>query len=152
MTTHSSPVRTEEYPWLSLTSIARVEATSAHREHPVGDALNTLPGTEWRAAAPGPQTIRVRFHEPRDIRRIRIVVVDGDQARTQEFTLSWWSRRGERHQVIVRQQFNFSPRGATTQVESYQVDLPGAAVLELRIVPDVSGTSAMARLAEFRVA
>jgi hypothetical protein len=78
-------------------------------------------------------------------------VVDAEQPRTQEFTLSWWSHRGERHQTIVRQQFNFSPRGATTQVENYEVDLPDAAVLELRLVPDVSGSSAVARISEFLV-
>jgi hypothetical protein len=80
------------------------------------------------------------------------VVVDAEQPRTQEFTLTWWSKRGERHQTVVRQQFNFSPHGATTQVENYTVDLPDAAALELRVVPDVSGGSAVARISEFLVA
>jgi hypothetical protein len=37
-------------------------------------------------------------------------------------------------------------------VEDYRVDLPGAAALELHIVPDVNGSAAVARLAELLVA
>jgi hypothetical protein len=142
----------DEHQWLNLSRVARIHATSEAQEHPVRHALETAPGTEWRASDPGPQTIQIRFHTARHLQRIRIVVVDREQPRTQEFTLSWSSQRGERHQTIVRQQFNFSPRGATTQVENYEVDLPDASVLELRVVPDVSGGSAVARISEFLVA
>jgi hypothetical protein len=143
---------TNEHRWLNLARVARIDATSEAEEYPFRHALETAPGTEWRASHPGPQTIQIRFHTPQHLRRIRIVVVDAEQPRTQEFTLSWWSRRGERHQTVVRQQYNFSPRGATTQVENYEVDLPEAAVLELRLVPDLSGGCAVARLSEFLVA
>ncbi len=142
----------DEHRWLNVASVARIDATSEAEEHPLHHAFQTAPGTEWRASQPGPQTVHIRFHTPRHLRRIRIVVVDAEQPRIQEFTLSWWSKRGERHQTVVRQQFNFSPRGATTQVENYEVDLPEAAVLELRVVPDVSGGSAVARISEFFVA
>jgi hypothetical protein len=142
----------DEHRWLNLAKVARIHATSEAEDHPLRHALDTAPGTEWRASHPGPQIIRIRFHTARHLQRIRIVVVDAEQPRTQEFTLSWWSQRGERHQTVVRQQFNFSPRGATTQVENYEVDLPDAAVLELRVVPDMSGGSAVARISEFLVA
>jgi hypothetical protein len=138
--------------WLHLDAIARIKASSEDAEHPLEHALVTGRGTEWRAAQPGTQLIQVRFHQPRHIRRIRLVIADPDQARTQEFTLTWSSNRGERHRVVVRQQFNFSPSGATTETEDYQVDLPGAAALELRIVPDVMGGAAVARLTELLVA
>jgi hypothetical protein len=37
-------------------------------------------------------------------------------------------------------------------IEDYNVDLVGVTVLELRIVPDISGGSARASLAQLRVA
>jgi hypothetical protein len=47
---------------LNLTRVARIDATSEAEEHPLRHALETAPGTEWRAAHPGPQTIQIRFH------------------------------------------------------------------------------------------
>jgi hypothetical protein len=52
----------------------------------------------------------------------------------------------------LRQQYNFSPPGAAREVEDYDVDLDAVTVLELRIVPDISGGSARASLAQLRVA
>lgn len=52
----------------------------------------------------------------------------------------------------VRQQWTFSPGGATEEVEDYRLDLWGVAVLELTVTPDVSGGDARASLAEMRVA
>ena len=137
--------------WLHLDAIARIEASSEAAEHPLKHALVTGQGTEWRASHSGTQLIQVRFHQPRHVRRIRLVIADPDQTRTQEFTITCSSNRGERHRVVVRQQFNFS-RGATTEVEEYHVDLPDATALELRIVPDVGGGAAIARLTELLVA
>jgi hypothetical protein len=37
---------------------------------------------------------------------------------------------------VVRQQFSFSPRGATEETEDYTVDLSAITSLELRIDPD----------------
>ena len=138
--------------WLRLDAIARIGASSEDIEHPLEHALVTGQGTEWRASQSGTQLIQVRFHEPRHVRRIRLVIADPDQSRTQEFTLTWSSNRGERHRVVVRQQFNFSRLGATTEVEDYRVDLVDATSLELRIVPDISGGDAVARLTELLVA
>ena len=138
--------------WLHLGAVARIEASSEDSEHPFEHALVTGRGTEWRASQPGTQLIHVRFHQPRHVRRIRLVIADPDQARSQEFTITWSWDRGERHRDVVRQQFNFSPSGATTEVEDYFVDLPGATALALRIVPDVKGGAAVARLTELLVA
>ena len=140
-----------ETEWLPVKHVARIEASSEDAGHPIDDALASAPRTEWRAAEPGPQVIEIRFKEVRHVRRIRLVIDDADQARTQELTLSWSSRRGEQHRTIVRQQFNFSPTGATREVEEYEVDLPAAKVLQLRIVPDINGTTAVARVTEFLV-
>jgi hypothetical protein len=52
----------------------------------------------------------------------------------------------------VRQQYNFSPPAAVHEVEDYDVDLDGVTALELRIMPDISGGSAQASLAQLRLA
>src|SRR4030043_352705 len=43
-------------------------------------------------------------------------------------------------------------RGAAPEVEDYDVDLDAVTALELRIVPDISGGTARASLAQLRVA
>jgi len=139
-------------PWLRLAKVARVTASSEADGCPVEHAVNGQAGAEWRASQPGPQTIVLRFHVACAIRRIRLVIADSGHERTQEFTLTWSSHRGERKGVAVRQQFNFSPRGATRQVEDYRVELESVETLELRIVPDLNGGDAVARVTEFAVA
>jgi len=75
-----------------------------------------------------------------------------EQARTQEFVLRWSPDGGQSYREIVHQQYNFSAPHAAPEVEDYNVDLNDVTVLELRIVPDISGGSARASLAQLRVA
>ena len=51
-------------------------------------------------------------------------------ARTQEFTLRYSRDNGQSFHEIVRQQWNFSPHGSTTELEEYQVDLSEVTTLE----------------------
>ena len=53
---------------------------------------------------------------------------------------------------IVRQQWNFSPEGATQEIEDYDVGLTSVTALELRITPDINGGNAIAALRELRLA
>jgi len=53
---------------------------------------------------------------------------------------------------IVRQQWNFSPEGATSETEDLHVELPAVTVLELSIIPEISGENALASLAQLRLA
>ena len=66
--------------------------------------------------------------------------------------LRWSPDGGQTLHEIVRQQWNFSPHGATRQTEDHRVDLTGVTVLELSIVPDISGGTAHASLAQLRLA
>ena len=75
-----------------------------------------------------------------------------DLERTQEYVLRWSADGGQTFREIVRQQWNFSPRGANHESEDHRVDLPGVNVLELVINPDVGGGGAFASLAQLRVA
>jgi hypothetical protein len=136
--------------WLDLERIAQVEITSEDTAHPIEAAL--IPGTEqgWRASQPGEQIIRLLFDKPLELKRIYLLFSEETQERTQEFTLQWSSDRGQSYREIVRQQYNFSPK--TREVEDYTVDLNGVTALELKIVPDISGGSTYASLAQLSLA
>jgi hypothetical protein len=138
--------------WLVLKGIARVDPSSESRGFPIEGPLSSPPEGEWRAAEPGAQVIRLQFLTPTTLGRLRVVFRDDEEARTQEFTLGWLAAGEQDFHTIVRQQFNFHPRGATEEVEEYSTSLRDVSALELRIVPDISRGSARARLAEFRVA
>jgi hypothetical protein len=146
-----SSLETESHRWLDLESIAEVEVTSEDQGHPIEAAL--LPAEEpgWRACAPGPQTIRLRFDKPQNLSRIRLSFEEKQTPRTQEFVLRSSSDSGKSFRDIVRQQWNFSPPGSARELEEYSVDLPGVSVLELTIVPDISGGPAHASLLSMRV-
>jgi hypothetical protein len=136
--------------WRELREGVGVTASSEDADHPIGDPLASPPAGEWRAGTPGPQAIDVAFAPPTALQEIRLVFREPQVVRTQQFTLAWRDDRGGRHE-IVRQQFNFSPDGATEEIEEYAVDLQAVAALELRIVPDISGRACFARLDELRV-
>jgi hypothetical protein len=138
--------------FLDLERVARVEITSEDPEHPIESALVAAGGDGWRAGAPGTQKIRLVFDEPRKIRRIRLVCVEPLRERTQEFALSWIPSGQEFRRLLVRQQYTFSPGGSTREVEEYAVDLDRAAVLELEIVPDISGGDTRATFGSLQVA
>jgi hypothetical protein len=109
-------------------------------------------GPGWRAAEAGEQVIRLQFDEPLRLKRVHLVFQEGGQERTQEFVLRWSPDGGQSYREIVRQQYTFSPPGATREVEDYDVDLEGVTALELQIVPDISRGSARASLAQWRLA
>jgi len=140
-----------------LERLARVEITSEEPGHPIEAALLTsarvaVTEVAWKAAEPGPQTVRVIFDEPQHLRRIELAFVEPAVSRTQEFVLRWSPDNGRTFVDIVRQQWNFSPPGTVREVETYRVDLLNLTVLELSIVPDVSGGPARASLSRLRLA
>jgi len=142
----------DDQDWLDLESLVQVELTSEDAQHPIESALAMPAGSGWRARHSGKQTIRLRFDEPRRIRRIHLVFDENGRARTQEFLLRWSPDDRESWQEIVRQQYNFSPPGVAREVEDYVVDLDGLQMLELSIIPDISGGDACASLARLRLA
>ena len=145
-------IKAEEYDWLDLERLAQVEITSEEVDHPIESAFNPGAGPGWRAAQPREQTIRLLFDEPLGLKRIHLVFQEDEQERTQEFVLRWSPDGGQSYREIVRQQYNFSPPDAAREVEDYEMDLSGVTALELKIVPDISGGSARASLAQLRVA
>jgi len=138
--------------WLDLASVAEVEITSEDAAHPIECALLPGRGSGWRAAGPGKQTIRLLFGRPQRLRRIWLNFVEPASERTQEYSLRWSPDDGQSFREIVRQQWNFSPQGATSETEDHRVELSGVTVLELSIVPDTSGGNAVASLTQLRLA
>jgi hypothetical protein len=138
--------------WLNVEELAEVEITSEDPAHPIESAL--LPGgtTGWRAAGPGKQTIRLLFASPQRLRRIWLNFVETRTPRTQEYVLRWSPDGGQSFREVVRQQWNFSPNGATCQTEDHHVDLTAVTVLELDIIPDTSGGNAVSSLERLRLA
>jgi hypothetical protein len=139
--------------WLDLDSLAHVDITSEDPAFPIEHAL--VPGdmshSGWRAAAPGPQTIRIHFDQALRLRRIHIRFIELDQEREQEFLLSYMHKDGSKRE-IVRQQWTFSPAGSSEESESYFVELDDVIALELTIDPDRGRNRFPASLAELRIA
>lgn len=139
-----------KHQWLNLQKLAQVEITSEDQAHPIEAAL--LPGGgSWRAAQTGKQTLRLLFDTPQRIELVRLVFEEQNVERTQEFLLRW-SPDGESWHDIARQQYNFSSPDSTHELEDYHVDLDGVMALDLCVIPDISGGSARASLAEWRIA
>ena len=150
-TTHDDSIPAHE-PWLDLHQVAQIAVTSEDPDFPIESAfsLGVTPG--WRAGGRGEQTIRLIFDPPQRIRRIWLRFHEAESERTQEFSLRWRPDKHGRVREIVRQQWNFSPSGSTTEVEDYQVNLDGVGILELAIKPDLGRRDVLATLAEWRIA
>jgi len=141
-----------EREWLNVEGLAEVELTSEDAAHPIESALGLSPAAGWRAAGPGKQTIRLLFAQPQQLRRIWLNFSEPLIERTQEYVLRWSPDSGKSFREIVRQQWNFSPNGTTSETEDHHVELPAVTILELSIIPDISGGTACASLAQMRLA
>jgi hypothetical protein len=116
-----SPARQEiplpDAAWLQLEQLATIELTSEDADYPIEAALAPGATSGWRAAEAGEQTIRIIFDQPQRLRRIRLLFVETESARTQEFLLRSSVDGGNTFREIVRQQWNFSSPGATQELE-----------------------------------
>jgi hypothetical protein len=140
--------------WMPLEKIARAQLTSEDPLFPLENALSLNSESSdkgWMAGEAGPQTIALNFLNPVNIRRIFLHFVEHELERTQEFSLRYTTQDGNQ-QEIVRQQWNFSPNGATQEMEDFTVELEGVTRLELRIDPDLGHTRRKATLDSWRVA
>ena len=140
--------------FLDLESLAQVEFTSEHQEHPIQSALllTDTSGVGWQAACPGEQTIRIVFDQPQTIGHIFLTFDEPQHSRTQEFVLFWLMDKEQAYREILRQQFNFSPPNTTCETEHYEVHLNPLKVLELTIIPDINHGEGYATLKQLRLA
>lgn len=136
---------TTDAQWLDLDLVADVAVIAGGRR------VARVPGF-WTAESPGEQMIEIRFHRRTPVRRLRLVSTEVTESRTQELTIWVSLRGGERHREVVRQQFNFSPNGATEEVEEYALQLDDVSTIQLRIVPSIDGRPTVACVSDLRVA
>lgn len=120
--------------WLNLEELTTAELSSEDPIHPFEQALRMDTVEGWKASESGPQLIRLRFDHPQSIKRIRLQFREDRVERSQEIALFATSQNSSRKE-LVRQQWVFSPGGATTEVEDYFFDLKALTVLELEIDP-----------------
>jgi len=142
----------EDREWLDLEQLVQVELTSEDEEHPIESALTMNTGRGWRAQHAGKQTIGLLFDKPQRITHIQVLFEENDGERTQEFVLRYSTDNGATHHEIVRQQYNFSPPDNTRELEDYSVELDGLTMLELIIIPNISGGENRATLSQLRLA
>ena len=120
--------------WLNLEDLASVEISSEDPSFPFEDALHGAHRNGWKAATPGPQTIRLIFDKPQSIRRIRLEFREDGPERVQEFAL-YASTANHGRKELTRQQWTFSPGGSTQEIEDYPVELADVIAIELQIDP-----------------
>lgn len=149
---HMQEATSSEQGWLNVEDLAEVETTSEDAAYPIESALLPSGITGWRAAEAGNQTIRLLFDRPQQLRRIWMHFIEPQTERTQEYVLRWSSDNGQSFREIVRQQWHFSPPTTTNEMEDHHVELPPVTMLELSIIPDISGGTAFASLAQLRLA
>jgi hypothetical protein len=134
-----------------LQHLAQVEISSESQEHPIESALVEGSKSGWQAACSGEQTIRLIFDQPQTIKHIYLLFDEQEKSRTQEFVLLWRMDNEDFFREILRQQYNFSQPLTTQEIENISVDLKQVKVLELRIIPDINGGEACAKLTQLRI-
>lgn len=138
--------------WLNLEEVAEVEISSEELAYPIECALLANQSSGWRAADSGKQIIRLLFAKPQQLKRICLCFTETNTERTQEFRIRCLLDNSVSFQEVVRQQWNFSPSGATCETEDYSVNLATVKVFELHITPDINNPKAFATLAQLRLA
>jgi hypothetical protein len=137
--------------WIGTDLISTVQVSSEDPATPVENIFDPENEIGWRAGEPGEQRIRITFHKPVHLRRIQLEFVERREERTHEFVLRWAENPDGELTEIVRQRWNFSPRGSTREYEDYNVSLDHVEVLELVINPNISRPDAIASVAHLRI-
>lgn len=134
---------------LPLLSLAEVQASSEAKGQPILLAFDEGHGpgaTYWKAGDPGEQTITVVFREPCSLEQVTIEVEEREITRTQEVQLALSTDGGLTYRELVRQEFNFSPNGATWEKEAWKVLQNHVTHVRLVIKPDKGRSDCYASL------
>jgi len=110
---------------MDLGENATVEVTSEDPAFPVESIFTAKAGLGRRASQKGEQQIRPIFDQALTVHRVQLQFLEPTRDRLQEFTVRWLAVDGGQPKEIVRQQWNFSPAGSTSEFEDYEVNLDG---------------------------
>ncbi len=141
-----------ETAWLDIEKMASVEMTSETPDHPIENAFSPDNNSYWCAGQAGRQVIRLIFDEPQNLKRILVEFREKHSCRTQEFVLRWQEKGATEMRELLRQQYNFNPSTASCEKEELDVQLTNAMMVELEIIPDISGGNLCASLSQFFLA
>jgi hypothetical protein len=141
----------EAYPEreIPVLSAATVSITSAAEGYPIDhvfDESRGPGGSQWIAGEPGQQTLIIAFHDPQTIRRVTLEVEEREAARTQEVQLSTSTDGGRSYKEVRRQEFTFSPDGATWECEDWMVTEHNVTHVRLVLKPDKGRTDCTAKM------
>ncbi|WP_447983333.1 discoidin domain-containing protein [Nitrospira sp. Nam74] len=135
----------ESYPSgqeISIADVATVLVTSELSDHPIDHMCDGQRGpgsTRWIAEQSGDQTIVLAFDTARTIETVSLEIEEREVSRTQELTLAVSRDGGQTYQEVLRQEFNFSPSGATFEHEKWRLGAEGITNLRVWIRPDKGG-------------
>jgi len=123
---------------IPIASVATVYVTSEAMDHPIDHAFDNQygpGGTRWVAQEPGEQAIIVAFDTPQSIHQVTLEVEEQQTSRTQELQLAI-STDGQTYRELRRQEYTFSPKGATFEREEWTLQEEDVTHLRLWIKPD----------------
>ena len=134
---------------IPITAIATVFLNSEAIDHPVDYAFDNHRGpggTRWVAQERGKQTIIVAFDSPQTIREVTLEIEERLNSRTQLLELSVSKNWGESYRTVRQQEYTFSPRGSTFELEKWAIDEGDITHVRLSIKPDKGGKECHASL------
>jgi hypothetical protein len=132
-----------------IAATATVMVTSETADHPIDNAFDSQRGlgaSRWVAAEPGDQTLIVAFDTPERLRQVCLEVEEPDVSRVQELQVAISCDGGATYRDLLRQEYNFSPSGATFEREEWAVDAEGVTHVRIVIRPDKGGKPCRATL------
>ena len=136
--------------WLDLEKVAAVELSSEDPRHQFEATLDPSKTDGWKASVPGPQLLRILFHNPQAVSRIHLEFREESVERSQEFAIFVTTASDAKHE-LVRQQWSFSPQGSTTEIEDYSWNLQAVTVIEIEIDPGRHNKNVFASLRRIQV-
>ena len=86
------------------------------------------------------------FDQPQTIRAVSLETEEPHARRTQELCLSLSRDGGHTYRDVLRQEFTFSPDGATFEREDWRVNAEGVTHVRVAIRPDKGSTPGRATL------
>ena len=124
---------------MDIAATATVQVTSEDLAYPIEhifDHRRGPGGSRWVATEPGEQTLVLAFDTPQNLHQIIVEVEEPDVSRTQELWLAVSHDGGQTYRELQRQEYNFSPSGATFEREEWVVMAEGVTHVHLRVKPD----------------
>ena len=124
---------------IDISAVATVLVTSERAAQPVDNIFDGQRGpaaSRWVAEQPGEQTLILAFDIPQDLNFVAIEIEETEVARRQEILLSVSQDGGLTYRDLIRQEYDFSPTGATFESEHWTIREKGVTHLRLMIKPD----------------